>query len=589
MSKSVILGISAFYHDAAAALLVDGRLVAAAQEERFSRKKHDPDIPLRAIGYCLDRAGIAIDQVECVAYYEDPYKKLGRNIWLGLPDLPMSTPRAMYRLNPFLPEQSIRERLGFEKEIRCYDHHLSHASSAYHYSGFDSSAVLVADGVGEWQTLSLYEASGTKIELLGAVDFPHSIGLLYSAITAYLGFEVNDGEYKVMGLAPYGRETYVSHIRRLITRSRGGEFELDMSYFAFLREERMYSEKLVELLGRPPREKEAALEDFHRDIAKSLQVVLEELLIEKAVYLHELCPRENLCLAGGVALNCVANARIRRDGPFENLFVQPASSDAGGALGAAALAYVDLHGRRLRDMPLGHVFLGPSFTDREIRALFSSWSVSCENYGSDSDALVAATARRLADGQIVGWLQGAMEFGPRALGNRSILADPRRPDMRDRINASVKMREAFRPFAPAVMWEKVGDHFDIDHESPYMLETCRVISELDLPAITHVDGSARIQTVRRAQNPRFHSLIEAFDALTGCPIILNTSFNMRGEPIVCTPLEALLCFIRSDLDCLVLGSLLLDKKSVPKRWLEWFENTYPERIEGVSNTVYTFL
>lgn len=589
MSKGVILGISAFYHDSAAALLVDGRLVAAAQEERFSRKKHDPDIPLSAIGYCLDRANVTIDEVECVAYYEDPYKKLGRNIWLGLPDLPIATPKSIYRLNPYLPEQSIRERLGFEKEIRCYDHHLSHAASAYHYSGFDSAAILVADGVGEWQTLSFYKAEGATIEILGDVEFPHSIGLFYSAITAYLGFEVNDGEYKVMGLAPYGSDKYVSHIRKLVSRSGGGEFELDLSYFAFLREEKMYSEKLIELFGRPPRRKESELEDFHCDVARSLQIVLEEILLEKASHLHGLYPSENLCMAGGVALNCVANARIRRDGPFEKLFVQPASSDAGGALGAAALAYADLHGGGLSGVPLDHVYLGPSFTDREIGALFSSWNVPLENHTANVDRLIQSTARRLADGQVVGWFQGAMEFGPRALGNRSILADPRRPEMRDRINASVKMREAFRPFAPATIWEKTREHFDLDHESPYMLETCGVVSALDLPAITHVDGSARIQTVRATQNPRFHALIDAFGALTGCPILLNTSFNMRGEPVVCTPLEALLCFIRSDLDCLVLGSFLLDKTAVPKRWSEWFANTRPERFEGVSNTVYTFL
>jgi carbamoyltransferase len=589
MSKSVILGISAFYHDAAAALLVDGRLVAAAQEERFTRKKHDPDLPLNAIRYCLDRADVTIDEVECVAYYEDPYAKLGRNLWLGLPDLPIATPKSLYRLNPHLPEQSIRERLGFEKEILFYDHHLSHAASAYHYSGFSEAAILVADGVGEWRTLSFYKAEGARIELLGDVSFPHSIGLLYSAITAYLGFEVNDGEYKVMGLAPYGSDKYVPHIRKLVRRSDGGSFELDLSYFAFLREEKMYSERLVELFEHPPRRKESELTEVHADIAKSLQIVLEELLLEKAAHLHTLYPSENLCMAGGVALNCVANSRIRRDGPFERLFVQPASSDAGGALGGAALAYAERHGGRLSERALDHVYLGPSFTDREIGAMFSARHVPVENHTADFERLIQATARRLADGQVVGWFQGAMEFGPRALGNRSILADPRRPEMRDRINASVKMREAFRPFAPATIWERTPEHFDLDHESPFMLEACRVISALDLPAITHVDGSARIQTVEAGGNPRFHALIEAFGVLTGCPILLNTSFNMRGEPVVCTPLEALLCFIRSDLDCLVLGGFLLDKTAVPQRWSEWFANTRPERFEGVSNTVYTFL
>jgi carbamoyltransferase len=587
--SGAVLGISAHYHDSAAALLVDGELVAAAQEERFSRRKHDPALPIKSALYCLEAAGISIDQIDRVAYYEDPYEKLGRNLWMLTRSLSNATARFLLSLNPARPRSEIRRLLGYEGEIRFYGHHRSHAASAYYYSGFDRSAVMVVDGVGEWQTLSLYGADKGRLKLLEDVFFPHSIGLLYAAITAYLGFDVNDGEYKVMGLAPYGRPEYVDRIRKLVKVSSQGAFRLDMSYFDFMKHKRMYSDKLVRLMGEAPREKESPLTQFHQDMAKSLQCVLEDILIEKAEHLYRLFPSENLCMAGGVALNCVANGKVRREGPFANLFVQPAASDAGSALGAAALAYRELDPAWRGTVPMQHVFLGPSFSDACIGNLLGAAECGAMDFSDSPENLFREVADALSQGKIIGWFQERMEFGPRSLGARSILADPRGEDMRTRINALVKKREAFRPFAPAVLEERVSEHFDLARPSPFMLETCQVVSHLQLPAITHVDGSARVQTVTRSQNRMFAGLLEAFHAKTGCPILLNTSFNMRGEPIVCTPAEAIVCFLRAKLDCLVLGSFVLHRERVPARWIEWFESTYPERREGVSNAVYTFL
>jgi len=588
MTKTV-LGISAHYHDSAAAIIVDGELLAAAQEERFSRKKHDPAIPSKAVRYCLEAAGKSIDQVDRVAYYEDPYEKLGRNLWMLTRSVSNANPAFLLALDPRRPGSDIRRLIGYEGPIRYYGHHLSHAASAYFFSGFDKAAIMVVDGVGEWQTLSLYKAESGRIQLLEDVSFPHSIGLLYGTITAYLGFEVNDGEYKVMGLAPYGKPHYADRIRKLIKDSAGGAFRLDMSYFDFLKNKRMYSEKFVRLMGRAPRQKEAPLTEFWMDVAKSLQCVLEEIILEKVRHLHKLFPCDNLCMAGGVALNCVANGRVRRDGPFRDLFVQPASSDAGSSLGAAALAYSEIDPSWKPGIAMDHVYLGPSFTDESIRDLLGAGDCGALDFQDSERELFREVAATLGQGKIIGWFQGRMEFGPRSLGARSILADPRGGDMRDRINALVKKREAFRPFAPAVLEEYASEHFEMTRPSPFMLETCRVVSSLDLPAITHVDGSARVQTVTHAQNRKFAGLLEAFRERTGCPILLNTSFNMRGEPIVCTPSEAILCFIRARLDCLVLGNFVLHRNRIPERWIEWFGNTYPERFEGVSNSVYTFL
>ena len=586
--SSAIVGISAHFHDSACCLLRDGKLVAAAQEERFTRLKHDPAVPKAAFRYCLAEAGLTIADIDAVAYYEDPVKKLDRQLWMGLPEVPSTNPQALFRLDAMRPERELREILGFEGDIAFVDHHEAHAASAYYFSGFSESAILTVDAVGEWATTTYGRAVGARLDLLEEVSFPDSIGLLYSALTAYLGFDVNDAEYKVMGLAPYGEPTMLDQIRSLITSGEGGQFRLALEYFDFSTG-RMFSPKLCELFGRPPREAESAVDQFAKDVACSLQVVLEEVLLTKVAYLHQRVPSEHLCLAGGVALNCVAIERIVRHGPFADVFVQPAASDAGGALGAAAVAHVRLTGRHPGVERLPHVFIGPAFSSAEIARLFRASAAQVQDFRSREADLVAVVADRLAAGQVVGWFQGRMEFGPRALGNRSILADPRVQGMRDRINRLVKKREAFRPFAPAVLAEQAAEHFDLDHPAPFMVETCRVRSPLDLPAITHVDGSARVQTVEAGANPRFHRLLQEFEQRTGCPILLNTSFNVRGEPIVCTPVDALRCFIRSDLDCLVIEDFLLDRSGLPRYWLDWFRGSMPPVWRAVPDSTYTLL
>jgi carbamoyltransferase len=584
-----VLGLSAHFHDAAACVLVDGALVAAAQEERFSRRKHDPAIPRAAFRYCLEAAGLTLADLDAVAYYEDPVKKLDRQLWMALPSLPSLAPQALFRLDALRPEREIRELLGWEGRIEFVEHHQAHGASAYYYSGFPEAAVLTVDAVGEWATTSYARAAGARLELLEEVRFPDSLGLLYSTLTAYLGFEVNDAEYKVMGLAPYGEPAHVDKIRALVHVADGGQFRLDLRYFDFLRGPTMYSPELCRLFGRPPRQPGAEPDRFAADVARSLQAVLEEILLAKVRYLHARAPSEHLCLAGGVALNCVAVGRIAREGPFRRVFVQPAATDAGGALGAAALAHVRLTGRRPSAGPLRHVFLGPEAASDEIAALFAPGTAGVRDFRGREPDLLEATVDRLAAGRVVGWFQGRMEFGPRALGNRSILADPRDASMRERVNALVKKREAFRPFAPAVLAPRAAAHFELDHPAPFMLETCRVRSALALPAITHVDGSARVQTVDAETNPRFYRLLEAFERRTGCPILLNTSFNLRGEPIVCTPLDALRCFLRSGLDTLVLGEHLLDRADVPASWLRWFADPAPAPPPAVSESAYTLL
>jgi carbamoyltransferase len=583
-----ILGLSAHFHDSACCVLQEGKLVAAAQEERFTRVKHDPRIPKEALRYCLREADLTIAEVDCVAYYEDPRKKLDRQLWMGLPQLPAATPQNLFRLDATRPERDIRELLGFEGRLEFVEHHKAHAASAFFFSGFDEAAVLTVDAVGEWATTAYGRARGVSLELFEEVHFPHSLGLLYSAITAYLGFEVNDAEYKVMGLAPYGEPKFIDEIKTLIEPLPGGQFRLNLKYFDFFGGERMFSDELVELLGSPPREPESELSQFAKDVAQSLQFVLEEILIDKVRYLHGLVPNENLCLAGGVALNCVAIERIAAHGPFAHVFVQPAATDAGGALGAAALAHIRLTGEAPDTGPMTHVYLGPSFSSALIGRLLRPTAAEAEDFTGREDELVDAVAERLDAGEVIGWFQGRMEFGPRALGNRSILADPRDPAMRDHINALVKKREAFRPFAPAVLDSKASDHFALDHPTPFMVETCQVTSALDLPAITHVDGSARPQTVDDT-NPRLQRLLKAFERLSGCPVLLNTSFNLRGEPIVCTPVDALLCFIRSDLDCLVLEDFVLDRSGLPRPWLDWFRDTSPRLERAIGDTVYTLL
>ncbi len=588
-----ILGISAHYHDAACCLLRDGELIAAAEEERFSRVKHDPRLPWRAFRFCLEQGGLTLSDIDCVAYYENPEKKLSRQIWMALqPEVSDSVRRKVLNLLPERidrVERQIRRMLGYTGRLEIFDHHQSHAASSFFYSGFEEAALLTVDGVGEWTTTAFGRAAGANVELFEEVHFPSSLGLLYSALTSYLGFEVNDGEYKVMGLAPYGEPRYVDQIRKLVTRGKAGQYSLNLAYFDFLRRDRMYSDRLVELFGTPPRSPESEILGFHQDVARSLQWVLEEILLDEVTYLHGRVPSRNLCMAGGVALNCVANSRILRDGPFAELFVQPAASDAGGCLGAAALAHVRLTGERPAQGRLTHMYWGPETSADDIAGMLAGTPLHAFDYRGEPERLLDATVDRLAAGKVVGWFQGRMEFGPRALGARSILADPRDEGMRDRINALVKMRESFRPFAPAAMESRAREHFAIDHPAPFMLETCQVTSPFDLPAITHVDRSARLQTVDPESSPRFAALLARFADRTGCPILLNTSFNMRGEPIVCTPEDALACFTRSRIDTLVLEDFIIDRESIPPAWSELVAVSRQPSAPGVGFKVYTLL
>lgn len=586
-----ILGISAHYHDAACCLLRDGELVAAAEEERFSRVKHDPRLPSRALRFCLDQGGITLSDVDCIAYYENPVKKLSRQIWMGLhPGASDDIRKAALGSLPNRVgqvEREIRRKLGYQGRLEFFDHHQSHAASSFFYSGFEEAAVLTVDGVGEWTTTAFGRAGDSTVEIFEEVHFPNSLGLLYSTLTSYLGFKVNDGEYKVMGLAPYGEPRYVDQVRKLVTRGEAGQYSLNLEYFDFMKRDRMYSDRLIELFGAPARLPESEISQFHQDVARSIQWVLEEILLDQVTYLHGRVPSRNLCMAGGVALNCVANSRILRDGPFAELFVQPAASDAGGCLGAAALAHVRLTGERPAQRRLTHMHWGPAASADDIATLLAGTGLQVLDYRGRPEALLEATIDRLAAGKVIGWFQGRMELGPRALGARSILADPRDEGMRDRINALVKLREGFRPFAPAVLESRAREHFAIDHPSPFMLETCQVASSFDLPAITHVDGSARLQTVDPASSPRFAALLAHFHDRTGCPILLNTSFNMRGEPIVCTPEDALACFARSRIDALVLEDFIVDRDSIPPVWSELVESHPAE--PRISYTVYTLL
>ncbi|MET0650623.1 MAG: carbamoyltransferase [Pyrinomonadaceae bacterium] len=589
-----VVGISSGYHDSACAILQDGVLVAAVQEERFSRVKNDRAFPTRAFAYCLKEAGITLPDVDCIAYYEDAGAKLGRQVWMGmLPGLPQRRREPIYeRLAGLLPEQSIRLTLGYEGRVETFDHHHSHAASSYYFSGFDEAALLTVDGVGDWATTTYGRGRGAQIERFEQVDFPDSLGFFYSAVTGYLGFEVNEGEYKVMGLAPYGEPIYADRLRKLVEITSEGQYRLDMKYFGFLTEDCMYTDELTTLLGQPPRAPESELRQYHMDVARSAQVVLEEIMLEKTRYLHSKAPSDNLCMAGGVALNVVANGRCLREGPFKRLFVQPAAGDAGGAVGAAAAAHVRVTGERPTASPLEHVYLGPANPAKEAYDILKNSAARFLDFRGRERELIEHVVERLLEGKVVGWSQGRMEFGPRALGARSIIADPRRPEMRDRINALVKMREAFRPFAPAVLEEYAAEHFDLDHPSPFMLETCDVISEIDLPAITHIDGSARVQTVRAEHNPRFAALLEEFNRRTGCPILVNTSFNVRGEPIVCTPTNALKCFIGSQIDLLVLEDFVIDRAGIPPFWDmlgQYGAAERPDPSREVGHVVYTLL
>jgi len=592
-----ILGISAFYHDSAACLLRDGEVVAAAQEERFTRKKGDASFPYHSSAYCLRAGGVTPGDLAAIAFYDKPLLKFERILETYLGVVPRGL-RSFLMAGPLwlkeklFMERQIREGTGYRGRILYGEHHESHAASAFYPSPFEEAAILTVDGVGEWATASYGVGRGKDIELQAELHFPHSLGLLYSAFTYYTGFKVNSGEYKVMGLAPYGEPKYVDQIlNELMDLKKDGSFKLNMKYFNYLDGLTMTSEAFHELFGGGPREPETKLTQKEMDLARSVQVVCEEVMLRLARMVHDQTGQENLCLAGGVALNCVANGRILREGPFAHLWIQPAAGDAGGAMGVAHLAYHRYFGACRqngsgRDRMQG-ALLGPAFSDEEIEAFLLDQGVPYRRL--DRESLLREVAEILFHEKVVGWFQDRMEFGPRALGNRSILGDPRSPKMQALMNLKIKFREGFRPFAPSVLRERVADYFELQEDSPYMLLVAPVkrerqipmspeeqrlwgidklnVPRSDIPAVTHIDYSARVQTVSREDNPLYHDLLRAFEALTGCPVLVNTSFNVRGEPIVCTPGDAYRCFMRTQLDYLAMGSFLLDKKQQP----EWKE------------------
>ena len=557
-----ILGLSFNYHDAAACLIKDGVPVAAAEEERFTRIKHDARFPENAIRYCLAEARIGADDLAGVAFYEKPARKLERALAVAKHHLPHSA-EGLAQQYPLLIDEglgladTLRARIGYEGRILFAEHHVSHAASAYLVSPFDDAAILVADGVGEWASCSQLAGSGARIEKLREIHYPHSLGLLYAALTAFLGFRVNDDEYKVMGLASYGTPRYRDRIETLIAQAPDGSFALDLDYFAFMSGIEMYTPKLAALLGRP-RQPDEPIDARHMDIAASLQAVTEDVMVGLAQSSRVLTGSRNLCLAGGVAYNCVANSEVVARAGFENVFIQPAAGDNGAAMGAALWAHCEvLDGVRPRRRH--QTLLGPHYSDAEIGATLERFGVAYEHLSTD--ALCERVARLIQRNLIVGWFQARMEFGPRALGNRSILANPCAADMKDILNTRVKFREDFRPFAPAVLAEAAPDYFELSGESPFMLLTPKVRPEkaASIPSVTHVDGTARVQTVAREDSPLFHRLISAFGALSGVPVVINTSFNVRGEPIVCSPDDAVRCFLGTDIDFLAIGNFLVSK------------------------------
>ncbi len=563
----IILGISCFYHDSAAALLKDGVLVAAAHEERFSRKRHDPGIPVLSVQYCLDEAGITMDEVDHLVFYDKPFIKFERILKTYLATFPRSLPSFFKAIPLWLKEKlnvpkALENELGFKGKVLFAEHHQSHAASAFFPSPFEEAAILTLDGVGEWATATMGTGKGHHIELTDEIRFPHSLGLLYSAFTYYLGFKVNSAEYKVMGAAPYGDPKYVDTIfEHLIDVRDDGSFKMNMKYFAYDYGLTMTNKHFDKLFGRPRREGESEMEDFHWDMAASVQKVTEEIVLKIARNLHRKTGMKNLVMAGGVALNCVSNGRLIREGPFENLWVQPAAGDAGGALGAALFIQHNVLNEPQR-FRMDHAYWGPSFSDDEIKTFLAGRSAPYHEFSRDE--MISETARHLDEQKVIGWFQGRMEWGPRSLGSRSILADARNEENWKRVNLKIKFRESFRPFAPACLADRASEWFEIDRESPYMLLVCQVREDRNAPAITHVDGSARLQTVTPESHAEFHDLIAAFDERTGCPVVINTSFNVRGEPIVNTPEDAYLCFMRTNMDVLVLGNQVLLKEDQPE-------------------------
>lgn len=605
-----ILGVSAFYHDSAAALVGADGIVAAAQEERFTRKKHDAGFPSNAIAYCLEQGGTTLADIDYVVFYDKPFLKFERLLETYLAFAPRGFSSFKTAIPVWLKEklfqknmlhkqfQRFDESFDWQEKLLFAEHHQSHAASAFFPSPFEEALVLTMDGVGEWATTSVAMGHGNKLDMIREIHFPHSLGLLYSAFTYYTGFKVNSGEYKVMGLAPYGKPKFKDLIlNHLMDVKEDGSFRLDQSYFDYCTGLRMTNKKFDELFGGPARNPEELLTQKHMDLAASVQAATEEVMLRMTRALAKETGAKNLCLAGGVALNCVANGKVLRDGAFENVWVQPAAGDAGGALGAALAAYhifKDQPRKVLSRDAMAGAYLGPDFAQDDIERRLQAVGGRFESL--DDEAVIDATAEALAAGKAVGWFQGRMEFGPRALGGRSILGDPRSPSMQKTLNLRVKYRESFRPFAPSVLRDDVSDWFEIDSDSPYMLMVADVtkdrrrkmteeeealfgieklnVPRSEIPAVTHVDYSARIQTVHADTNPRYHALISRFKARTGCPVVVNTSFNVRGEPIVCTPEDAFRCFMGSDIEVLVVGNAILRKEDQDPALQQDYKNAF---------------
>ena len=584
-----ILGISAFYHDSAAALVKDGEVIAAAQEERFTRRKHDHNFPSNAVEFCLNYAGIKSDELEIAAFYDKPFLKFERLLETYLAYAPVGIKSFIKAMPLWIKEklwmkEMIKDKLGFDGRVIFPEHHESHAASAFFPSPFSEAAILTMDGVGEWTTSSYGIGKDNRVELLADITFPHSLGLLYSAFTYYTGFKVNSGEYKVMGLAPYGEPRYKDLIlKELIDIKDDGSFRMNMEYFNYCAGLTMTNEKFHRLFGGPPREPESKLTQKEMDLARSVQDVTEDIVLKMGNHAYKETGMKNVCLAGGVALNCVANGRLLREGPFDEIWIQPAAGDAGGALGAALIGWHH-YLNKPRTAAIGTdsqkgSYLGPEYKDEDILSFINENNIKYKHF--DNGELPEKVAALLADEKVVGWFEGRMEFGPRALGARSILGDARSSKMQSVMNLKIKFRESFRPFAPAVLGERVSDYFEIDKKSPYMLLVADVKKERrkemsddeknlfgiqklniirsDIPAITHVDYSARLQTVHKETNPLFHKLISKFEENYGSAVLINTSFNVRGEPIVCSPADAYKCFMRTNMDYLVIGNFLLDK------------------------------
>lgn len=607
-----ILGISAYYHDSAACLVVDGEIVAAAQEERFTRKKQDPNFPVNAIGYCLDEINAKPEEIDYVVFYDKPFLKFERLLETYLAYAPQGFASFVTSLPVWLKDKLFQKRVIAEalkdlwgKKVDWSDrllfseHHLSHAASAFFPSPFETAAVLTMDGVGEWTTTSLAIGNGNKLEVYKEIHFPHSLGLLYSAITSYTGFKVNSGEYKVMGLAPYGEPKYAQLIKdNLVDIKDDGSFNMDMSYFNFCTGLTMTNRKFDRLFGGPPREPESLLTQREMDLAASVQAVTEEIVIKLAKGIAASTGMRNLCLAGGVALNCVANGKLLREKLFDSIWIQPAAGDAGGSVGAALGAYHLLLNQSRKPNPrldgMKGSYLGPRYSQQDIERRLLAMGALFRVVGDED--LLTITAQALADGRAVGWHQGRMEFGPRSLGARSIIADPRSEFVQKQLNLKVKYRESFRPFAPSVLREDVGEWFDLDVDSPYMLLVADVaksrqipmteaqeklfgidklnIPRSSIPAVTHVDYSARVQTVHKETNPRYFQLIQKFKELTGCSVLVNTSFNIRGEPIVSTPEDAFRCFMGSEIELLAVGNCILYKEEQDAALVHDYKNAY---------------